>query len=226
MNHHSSSRARREPVTERGRQARLKLLRAAEKVFGEKGYEDASIADICREAGAALGSFYMYFPDKREAFVELVDSLGQRLRHALADAVKSEPDRLSKERAGLLAFFEFLGEHKELYRIVRQAEFVDEAAFRRYYDRLSQGYVEGLRSSIANGEIRKVDVEITSYCLMGMSSFLGMRWQLWEKSGAKTAVKFTDAAMDLITHGLAAGAATPKKRVSASPKKRSKSHAS
>ena len=63
MNHDSSSPARAAPVTARGQATRLRILRSAETVFGHKGYDGASIAEICRLADTALGSFYVYFPD-------------------------------------------------------------------------------------------------------------------------------------------------------------------
>src|ERR1700728_3799733 len=117
MNQGSPSSARLAPVTARGQATRLRLLRAAEGVFGQRGYDGASIAEICRLADTALGSFYVYFPDKKAAFVELVDSLGDRLRKELAAAVLGLSDRFEIERAGLRAFFAFAGQHRRLYRI-------------------------------------------------------------------------------------------------------------
>jgi len=209
MNHSSSSPVRLAPVTARGKRSREKLLRAAERVFGDKGFEDTSIAEICRTAGCALGSFYVYFADKRAAFVELVDSLGTRLRFALTRAVVGQKDRLSVERAGLHAFFRFLGKHRKLYRIVRQAEFVDHDSFRRYYELLEQSYVAGLRRAMARGEIRKLDPIVTSYCLMGIGDFLGMRWALWESADDARLEEVVDSAMQLLSHGLAAPSKSP-----------------
>ena len=122
MNHDSSSPTRLAPVTARGQATRLRILRSAEVVFGQKGYDGASIAEICRLADTALGSFYVYFPDKKAAFVELVDSLGARLRSDLAAAGAHVDDRRDVERAGLRAFFAFAEQHRRLYRIVGQAE--------------------------------------------------------------------------------------------------------
>ena len=180
MNHDSSSPARIAPVTARGQATRLRILRSAETVFGHKGYDGASIAEICRLADTALGSFYVYFPDKKAAFVELVDSLGARLRADLAAAVAGQTDRLDIERAGLRAFFAFAGQHRRLYRIIGQAEFVDEQVFRRYHERLAEGYIRGLSQAMAEGQIRKLDAEVLAYALMGIADFLGMRWVLWE----------------------------------------------
>ncbi len=52
------------------------LLTAARKVFREKGYDGATVSDIVREAGVAQGTFYLYFPTKRDAF----QALGQWLK--------------------------------------------------------------------------------------------------------------------------------------------------
>ncbi len=188
------------PATPRGQRTRLRLLQAAETVFGEKGYERASIADITREAEVALGTFYVYFPDKQSLFVEVVDELGARLRRLIAEAVVGCENRIEVERAGLRTFFEFVGRHPRLYRIVRQAEFVDEACFRRYYDRFAHGYVSGLEQAMAAGEVRRMDPEALAYCLMGLSDFLGMRWVLW--AGEGDVERVLDTAMDFIRHGL------------------------
>lgn len=200
MNRPSTSSERSLPVTPRGQKTRQKLLRAAEVIFGEKGYERASIADITRKSGVALGTFYVYFPDKQSIFVEVVDELGERLRRLIAESVAGLSNRLEMEREGLRAFFEFAREHPNLYRVVRQAEFVDEECYRRYYDRFAKGYVRGLSQAMDAGQIRRMDPEALAYCLMGIGDFLGMRWVIWEEDPGLDRV--LDAAMDLIQSGL------------------------
>jgi AcrR family transcriptional regulator len=62
---------------------RQALLRAARDVFATKGYHDAKVDDIVALAEVAKGTFYLYFPDKRSVFSELVDLLFQRLGAAI-----------------------------------------------------------------------------------------------------------------------------------------------
>ncbi|MRG96445.1 TetR family transcriptional regulator [Polyangium spumosum] len=62
---------------------RLELLRAARDVFATKGYHAAKVDDIVARASVAKGTFYLYFPDKRSVFVELVDGLFSRLGSAI-----------------------------------------------------------------------------------------------------------------------------------------------
>jgi AcrR family transcriptional regulator len=64
-------------------QRRKALLEAARDVFSSKGYHEARIDDIAAAARVAKGTFYLYFPDKRTVFVELVDSLFARLATAI-----------------------------------------------------------------------------------------------------------------------------------------------
>ncbi len=220
MNRPSTSPDRAGPVTPRGQKTRARLLKAAESVFGEKGYERASIADITRKGGVALGTFYVYFPDKQSIFVEVVDELGTRLRRLIGESTAGCASRMEVEREGLRTFFEFVREHPNLYRVVRQAEFVDEACYRRYYDRFAKGYVSGLTRAMEEGEVRRMDPEALAYCLMGIGDFLGMRWVLWEDNPGMERV--LDTAMSLIQHGLdtaAAPATRNKVKASAASKK-------
>ncbi len=168
------------PPTRRGQRTRSKLLDAAEQVFGEHGYERASIVDITRTAGVAQGTFYVYFESKKAVFTELVNTLGTLLRHRLASAVEGLDSRLEVERAGFHAFLEFIEEHRQLYRIIRQAEFVDEALYQNYYRRLADGYIKGLKTAMRDREVTKLHPEAIAYALMGIFDFLGMRWVLWE----------------------------------------------
>ena len=190
-----------EPTTARGQRTRQKLLEAAEEVFGTRGYDSASIGDITRTAGVAQGTFYLYFPSKQAVFAELVRELGNMLRRTLTDSVRGIDDRMQIERAGFEAFLKFVQEHKNLYRIVRQAEFVDEELYRDYYRRIAEGYREGLARAMRNGHMRKLDPEAVAYALMGIFDFCGMRWVLWE--GKLPPKKVLDDVFALIREGLA-----------------------
>lgn len=169
-----------EPTTTRGQRTRQRLLDAAEEIFGEDGFERASIAAITGRAEVALGTFYVYFPNKQAIFSELLIELGRGLRRRLSEATRGLTSRLEIEEAGCLAFLEFVQAHKNFYRIVRQAEFVDEALYRSYYQDLAKSYAEGLRAAVDAGEIADLDPETVAYMLMGIFDFVGMRWVLWE----------------------------------------------
>ncbi|HWV84745.1 MAG TPA: TetR/AcrR family transcriptional regulator [Capillimicrobium sp.] len=163
----------------RGERTRRRLLEAAEEVFAQLGYHDASIVKITEAAGVSQGTFYVYFEGKREIFDELVDDLNRRVRHAMSEAAAQGGTRAEAERLGFRAFFRFTAEHPALYRVIRQAEFVSPGAMHRHYERIAEGYVSGLRRAIEDGEIAEQDPEVAAWALMGIGELLGMRWILW-----------------------------------------------
>ena len=187
-------------LTQRGEKTRLQLLEAAEHVFGAVGFERAAISEITRRAGVALGTFYIYFPNKQVVFTELVDELGARLRRVLAQKVTGAGTRLQIERAGFKAFFEFAAEHRSLYKIVRQAEFVDEVVYRRYYEQLGAAYAKGLARAMDDKEIVRRDPEVIAYALMGIADMVGMRFVNW--NSPERLDRVVDEVMQLVTHGL------------------------
>lgn len=70
------------PVDKKARR-RSELLQAARTVFATKGYHGAKVDDIVLQAKVAKGTFYLYFPDKRSVFEELVDALFTRIGEAI-----------------------------------------------------------------------------------------------------------------------------------------------
>ena len=167
------------PLSRRGLDTRRRLLDAAERVFGDLGYHEASVVKLAEVAGVAAGTFYLYFDSKKAVFDELVRDLNRRVRHAMKEASSKGSTRLETEVLGFEAYFRFTAEHPALYRIIRQAEFVSPEMLRYHYDRLSRGYIEALRVAVESGEIGALDPEVAAYALMGMGELIGMRWILW-----------------------------------------------
>jgi AcrR family transcriptional regulator len=203
------------PVTARGEATRRRILDAAEDVFGEMGYYEASVSEITRRAGVAQGTFYIYFHSKRETFVELIGDIGERLRAMTSAAIQDAPNRIEAERRGFAAFFRFVYEHRRIYRIVDDAGRVAPEAVRDYYQRISAGYERGLRAAIQVGQVRETNVEAIGYALMGIGHFLALRWIIWPAEGGVEPEPSTRqppetivpdavfaAVLDFIAHGL------------------------
>ena len=168
------------PLSRRGLDTRRRLLDAAERVFGELGYHDASVVKLAESAGVAGGTFYLYFDSKKAIFDELIRDLNTRVRHAMKEGSSQGDTRLEQELLGFKAFFEFTAEHAALYRIIRQAEFVSPQTLRAHYEAIASGYVAALKSAMRDGEVARTDPEVLAWALMGMGELIGMRWILWE----------------------------------------------
>lgn len=187
------------PRTERGRRTLRSLLDAAAAEFGEKGFHNASISGITSRAGVALGSFYTYFDSKDALFRALVQDLSARVKAHVGPAIVDAEDQLSAERLALQSFLEFVRLHKEIYRIVDEAEFVDPESYRQHYESTAERITARLREAAARGEVRPDVSDVHAWAIMGMNVFLGLRYAVWtDEPPAKVAA----AAGDLITDGL------------------------
>jgi AcrR family transcriptional regulator len=188
------------PRTERGRRTLRKLLDAAAIEFGERGFHEASISDITRRAGTALGSFYTYFNSKDEIFQALVRYMSEQLRDHVTPLVQAAPDGIAAERIGLESFLGFVRAHKELYRIIDEAEFVDYASYRRHYETTVARIHQRLETAAERGEIRPDVAEAHAWAIAGMNVFLGMRYGLWDE--AANIEEIAHIANDMLANGL------------------------
>lgn len=189
------------PKTERGRRTLRRLLDAAGEEFGARGYHETAISSITQRAGVGLGTFYVYFKSKEEVFTSLVADMGARTRHALSESVKDAPNRLEAERLGIHAYLDFVRSHKALYRVVMEAQFVAPEAYRDYYRTFSDAYLQQLSQAAARGEISAGEDEVRVWALMGASTFLGLKFGVWDDSADVDRV--SEAAADLMINGLA-----------------------
>lgn len=185
----------------KGEMTKQKLLDVAEEIFGSKGYYNTSVSEITVRAEVAMGTFYVYFPSKLDIYRELVQQLTWEIRNEIQQRVASLDNRLDVEREGFTAFFDYVCQNKNLYRIIREAESVDLELFIEHYRKIAEGYIKGLKAAMNEGQIRTIEPETVAYCLMGMAEFLGMRWVLWENKIPPK--KEVDAMMDFVFYGIA-----------------------
>lgn len=112
--------------------------------------------------------------------------------------------RIEAERHGFEGFFRFTAEHPALYRVIRQAEFASPTALHRHYERIAEGYRQGLSQAMAAGEISEGDPEVLAFALMGIGELIGMRWILWNETTEVPEAVFEEM-MRFIVRGLGAG---------------------
>ncbi|MEG3181798.1 TetR/AcrR family transcriptional regulator [Sphingomonas sp. LT1P40] len=189
-----------EPRTARGRRTLRTILDAAAAEFGEKGFHEGSISGITRRAGVALGSFYTYFDSKDAVFRALVRDMSDQVREHVAPAIRAAPDQIAAERAGLATFIEFVRQHKEIYRIIDEAEFVDPESFRLHYATTADRIAARLKAAAERGEVRADVSEVHAWAIMGMNVFLGLRYGVWDADQTPDAV--ADTVAEMLARGL------------------------
>jgi AcrR family transcriptional regulator len=167
-----------EPLT-KGENTRQAIFRAAERVIGRHGINRASISEITREAGVALGTFYVHFGSKGDLIEGLVKYVNSQMRREIQRRVARMKDRRDAERVGMIAFYEFLRKHREIYRVVPECEMIDREVSLWYYKKMAQGYIQGLQQGMERGEIRRLPAVFLARSLMGLIHFIGLKWIVW-----------------------------------------------
>ena len=191
------------PRTERGRKTLRKLLDAAATEFAEKGFHEASISGITRSAGVALGTFYTYFDSKDAVFRALVSDMSAGVGKAAREALDPSMGALEIERVALRAFLEFAAEHKEIYRIIDEAEFVDPDSYRAHYETIGSRIEERLKLGGESGEFAPGLGTPEAWAAMGMNVFLGLRYVIWGREGDPDFEEIARRANMLLTRGIA-----------------------
>jgi AcrR family transcriptional regulator len=200
----SFSAAGKAPRTARGEKTMRKILDAAIAEFGEKGFSESSIVSITSRAKVALGTFYTYFDSKEALFAALVEDMSMQVRSAVAPALSEGSDALDAERRALAAYLDFASDHKHVYRIIDEAEFVAPEAYRRHYETVAERIAARLQAGGESGEVQKLDAlerEVLAWASMGMNVVLGLRFSVW---GREDADRVAEIANRILREGLKA----------------------
>src|ERR1044071_5493088 len=79
-----------DPKQARSKQTKKKIIQAAIQLFQDRGYEKTTSNDIAAEAGVSVGSFYVYFTDKRQLLLTIFDRLADELFKNIFDGMRPE----------------------------------------------------------------------------------------------------------------------------------------
>ncbi len=141
---------------------RQQLLDAAIKVFARKGYVETSIDDIITEAEVARGTFYLYFPGKKEIFLAIIDHYFELLTDLVNRLMDEEwPAHLDRARfrEHVLTWLRFFAHHRDLAKVIyREATSIDpqlEARWNRLRETMKDFLSERMHVLQEDGQVRR-----------------------------------------------------------------------
>jgi len=169
------------PVTmdhdERKAETRDMIMQAARKVFSEKGYHKAGIADIVREAGISTGSIYAHFRDKHDLFSQLIQETNEilRIKLKLLHETKKPGDvreRIQQWKPAYCAFFDYVEENPEQILLLARGGFGVDEENDMFVWNLFKGFAtdiaEDFRKWEALGFIRGVNADLMGHIIVGI----------------------------------------------------------
>ncbi len=189
----------------RSNDKRGRILDAAIKVFAERGFHTATVAEIARAAGVADGTIYLYFKGKDDLLLRLFDEkMTELVAEARAEVAqqRTAPDRLRRFIQLHLALVE---RNPELASVLI-VELRQSAQFLKAADRNKlAAYVEVIAEVVRHGqESGELDPSISpgtvKRAIFGALDELALAWLL---SGRRTALKRTATEVaDWLVRGL------------------------
>jgi AcrR family transcriptional regulator len=103
----------------RDRRAREReILAAAERIFGERGYQGTSMDDVAAEVGVSKPLIYQYYGSKDGLFLACLARLRAQLLETVSDAVMAAGNAEDALYAGFVAWFEFLDDHPQAWSVL------------------------------------------------------------------------------------------------------------
>ena len=161
------------PKTRLGQTKMEKLLASSEELFAKNGFYDTSISDICKHAGTAVGTFYIYFGTKTDVYRYLMETYKNEIKNLLADSIKDCKTRYEREREGLRCFVKYAVSEPNVYNIIWGSLSIDRQMFVDYYVSFAKSYSHALEKD--GDQVNQKDTESVAYMLMGISNFLGLK---------------------------------------------------
>jgi len=184
------------------------ILAAAREVFSQKGYAEATTAEIAQTAGVSEGTIYNYFDSKRDLLISLIG--GYALDESLLNLFKSPSiNNIDSLPALLEDRIEIGFENSDLLTLLlaeiqRTPEFGEQYAKQVLVPGLAllKAYLD---MRVGNGTLRPVVTEVASRIIVGMIVGLIAVYQIEGDEGflSKYSVKdLAEQVADMMTFGL------------------------
>ena len=181
---------------------RSKFLNAALKLFVSKGVQNTSTASIAKEAGAASGTLFLYFPTKQDLINQLALQIGERQSAYIASILDlSLPARETFYQIWQGSIRWFL-DHIDAYHFnqqVRNAGLVDSETIQE-----SQKYFEyffaAIQKGLQEGAIKSYPVDVIGTILY--QDIVAVMILLTEQPDSREDAEYIQTGFDIFWDGI------------------------
>jgi AcrR family transcriptional regulator len=188
---------------------RHRIVEAAVQIFSQKGYHRTKVQDITNSLGISTGTFYIYFGNKRDLFVEVVDHVFRTILGDAAKAIVAEEDILKRMFLRGRVFYEHYSKYNEILNQLRaemagEDKWPQEKIKKAYHD-LTRPVIKDIQRGIDTGVYRKMDPDLLAYALTGIIEVMSLRMMIDNKYTFDEIMAFVG---DFVTYGMGAGQQT------------------
>lgn len=139
------------------------IVMAAEKIFSLKGFEDASMDEIAKEAQFTRRTVYQYFANKEDLYFAVVLKGFKMLFSYLQASSSAEGTGYDKVRQAGFFYYRFYKDHPELFRLMNYIGHIRTKTetspkysdFIQFDDKLFQAMIKVIEEGQADGSVKK-----------------------------------------------------------------------
>ena len=117
------------------------IINAAIKLFAQKGFYSATVADVAKEAGVADGTIYLYFKNKDDLLISLFETKMEEILKRFSSLLDTVQPADEKLRQFIHLYFEMIEEDRNLAEVF-QVELRQSSKFLKDYH--NQNFIDFL----------------------------------------------------------------------------------
>jgi AcrR family transcriptional regulator len=191
-----------ERVRQRADARRLEILRAAAKVFRERGFSETGMREIAAEADLSPGNLYHYFKGKHEILFFCQDRSLERMLTALRDAGENGNSIAERLRSVLETHARCVLDEIEGSAAHLEIEVLPDELRKTIIEKRDR-YERGVRKLVTNGvragEFARCDAKLVTRAMLGAINW-SARW--FRPEGPRSAAAVAGGLADYLLRGL------------------------
>ncbi|MFI1463453.1 TetR/AcrR family transcriptional regulator [Nocardia carnea] len=156
---------------------RLQLLAAASEVFVLRGYHAAGMDEISQCAGVSKPVLYQHFTSKLELYLAVLQNYVDMLVSSVRQALRSTTDNKQRVRAAVAAYFDFVDNEMQGFRLVFESDLTNEPQVQRRVEQATEACVDAVYDLVAHDSgLDPYRARILAVGLVGASQFTARYW--------------------------------------------------
>jgi AcrR family transcriptional regulator len=162
----------------RAPERKAQILSVARKVFGRLGFHNTSLDDVAKEAGVTKPILYDHFTSKEALYLSLLDADAGALEERVRAALEAPTGNRERIRASFQAYFDFVDEHPEGFRMVMEETVGPQDTFRSKVGGVRERILQEVSDLIvreSRGRIDRGEANTVALGLVGMVETVAQR---------------------------------------------------
>ena len=172
---------------ERSVRRRERILDAAFSVFSQRGYRQAGVDEVGRQAETSKGGVYFHFPTKESLVLAVLRTTADRLTAQVERTIAPYDDPLERADVALRTVLGVVAGHRPMARLFlidavgAGSEF--QVELQRMHQRFASIISQQLDEAVEAGIIEPIDTDIAGMAWFGALNEVVMRWLMSEQHG-------------------------------------------